>query len=63
MTNPKCPDCGERLKKIPYHDGEYICANDKCPANIKEIKEGHFSHAEYYGTQEEINKQKRNEVK
>ena len=58
MTNPKCPDCGERLVKISGTDKEYICANNDCPANIKSNKDGIFSHVEYYGTQEEINKQK-----
>lgn len=57
MMNPKCPDCGERLAKIPGTDKEYICANDDCPANIREQKLGHAGSAEYYGTQKEINKQ------
>jgi len=57
VPNPKCPDCGKRLVKIPGTDGEYICANDDCPANIREQELGHAGHAEYYGTQEEINKQ------
>ena len=58
MMNPKCPDCGERLVKISGADSEYICSNDDCPANIRERKLGLAGHAEYYGTQEEINKQK-----
>lgn len=57
MTNPKCPDCGERLVKIPGTDKEYICANEDCPANKRRRKMMLFTHAEYYGTQEEINKQ------
>ena len=57
MTNPKCPDCGERLVKITGANKEYICANDECPANIREQKCGYAGHVEYYGTQKEINKQ------
>jgi len=58
VTNPKCPDCGKRLVKIPGTDGEYICNDDNCPANIREQKLGRAGHVEYYGTQKEINKQK-----
>jgi len=55
----KCPDCGNRLIKISYRDGEYFCPNDNCPANIRTRELGHFTHHEYYGdTQEEINKQR-----
>ena len=57
----KCPNCGKRLLKIEYRDGEYICPNDDCLANKKLREENHFTHAEFYGdTQEEINKQRRN---
>jgi len=58
MTNPKCPDCGKILVHIPVTIQEYICANDECPANIRERELGHGGHVEYYGTQKEINKQK-----
>jgi len=55
----KCPDCGGKLIKIGYTDGEYFCPNDDCPANIKRKKMGLSAHAEYYGdNQFEINKQK-----
>lgn len=63
MSNPKCPDCGKRLVKISGTDKEYICVNNGCPANIKSNKDGVFSHVEYYGTQEEINKQKQSKIK
>jgi len=58
MTNPRCPDCGKRLVKIPGTDKEYICNDDDCPANIKERELGRAGSVEYYGTQKEINKQK-----
>ena len=58
MSNPKCPDCGKILLKISYADKEYFCPNDDCPANIREKELGHAGHAEYYGMQKEINKQK-----
>jgi len=58
VTNPKCPDCGERLVKISGTDKEYICANEDCPANVEDRKKGYVGHVEHYGSQEEINKQK-----
>lgn len=26
----RCPECGKRLHKIPYMDGEYVCHNEEC---------------------------------
>jgi len=54
----KCPACKKGLRLInPSQRYEYICINENCPAN-KELKEsGSSGYFEFYGTQEEINKQ------
>ncbi len=50
----KCPACGKKLKTInSAQNGEYVCDNEKCPANQKDVG----IYFEFYGTQKEINKQ------
>ena len=53
----KCPACGQRLYKIQPGLEEYVCRNEECPANKKLRDEGYFTFYEFYGSQEEINKQ------
>ena len=54
----KCPACKKGLKLInPLQGQEYICVNNACPAN-KEVRDrGFVGCVEFYGSQEEINKQ------
>ena len=53
LIDMKCPACKKRLKLInPAQPGEFICDNEKCPANTE-----HFIYYEFYGTQDEINTQ------
>jgi len=56
----KCPACKKRLLLInPSQGKEYICPNEKCPANIQVRKRSGCAngYAEFYGTQEEVNNQ------